>query len=102
MLEVRREINANSRITLLLFVGCILAVITYVYFLNMSVVHVVLQKETIRETQDMKNHIALLEANYIEAQHTIAARMATMDGLMAERNKTFVERTPDSGLVLNQ
>lgn len=61
-----------------------------------------MQKETIRSIQDMKNEIAVLESDYIQAQHTIAARMATLDGLSAERNKTFVRRTTQEGLVLNQ
>lgn len=102
MKETRREINTFSKYTLALLGGCFFLVVLYVYFLNMSVVHVVLQKETIHTIQDLKNEIAVLESDYIEAQHTIAARMATIDGLTAERNKTFVRRATESELVLNQ
>lgn len=97
-----RDINTFSRYTAALVGACILAIVFYVYFLNMSVVHVVLQKETMRNIQDIKNEIAVLESAYIESQHTIAARMATLDGMSAERNKTFVHRTPKTDLVLNQ
>jgi hypothetical protein len=102
MHQTRRDINTISKCTMGIIGACILAVALYVYFLNLSVVHVVLQKETMRSIQDTKNEIAVLESEFIKAQHTIAARMATLDGLNAERNKTFVSRNQETGLVLNQ
>lgn len=102
MTNQRRDIQSYSRATLILLGVCLFAIAVYVYFLNMSVVHVVLQKETMREIQNHKNEIAVLEAEYINAQHTIAARMATVDGLQAERNKIFVQRGSSDGLVLNR
>lgn len=98
----RRDIQTYSRHTLGLLACCLLAVCAYVYFLNMSVVHVVMQKESIREIQTVKNEIAVLEADYIKAQHMIAAKMATVEGLQAERDKVFVYRDGGSELVLNR
>lgn len=97
-----RETTTHSHRTSLLVAICFGAVLLYVYFLNMSVVHVVVQKETMRDIQVLKNDIALLEANYIEAQHAITARMATIEGVSAERNKIFVSRGAADSLVVNQ
>lgn len=101
-MNTRREILGYSNYTTALLGLCLLSIGFYVYFLNMSVVHVVLQKETIREIQDLKNQIAVLESDYIESQHSIAARMANVEGLQAERNKVFVRRDTQNELVLNQ
>lgn len=98
----RRDTTSYCKLTPLLVGLALCSVLAYVYFLNTSVVHVVLQKQTISEIQELKNDIALLEAEYITAQHTIAERMATIDGLQAERNKVFVRRDVGSGLVVNQ
>ena len=76
--------------------------IAYVYFLNSSVVHVVLQKETMRDIQDLKNDIALLEADYIAAQHVIAERVTSLDVFETERNKIFVSRVASDSLVVTR
>ena len=102
MNQKSREINYYSRLTTGLVVTCAVALVGYIYFLNTSVVHVVLQKETTQEIQLLRNEIALLESEYITAQHTIAARMATAEGFEAERSKVFVSRDNEPGLVLNQ
>ena len=98
----RREPIEYCKLTPALLLVALAAIIAYVYFLNMSVVHVVLQKETLRDIQDLKNQIAVLESDYIAGQHSIAARMANIEGLEAERDKIFVHRTRTDGLVLNQ
>jgi hypothetical protein len=78
------------------------SVIAYLYFLNVSVVHVVMRKEAMQEVQNLKNEIALLETEYIVAQHTIAARMATVDGYREDSEKVFVARTNTQNLVFGQ
>lgn len=101
-MTTRREKTEYCKLTPALLLAGLMAIIAYVYFLNMSVVHVVVQKQTLQEVQDIRNEIALLESQYIEAQHTIAARIATIDGLEAEREKLFVTRAQTSELVLNE
>jgi len=82
-------------------IGC--TVVAYLYFLNVSVVHVVMRKEAMQDAQDLKNQIALLETEYIIAQHTIAARMATVDGFREDSEKIFVARgAAVPNLVLGQ
>lgn len=101
-MNYRRDTTEYCLLTPILLGLSLLSIIAYVYFLNLSVVHVVLQKSSFSYVQDLKNEIALLEAEYIEAQHTIAERMATIEGLEAERTKIFVARDLTKEFVLNQ
>jgi len=98
----RRDTTEYCVLTPILLGLSLVSVIAYVYFLNLSVVHVVLQKSSFSNIQDLKNEIALLEADYITAQHTIAERVATIEGLEAERSKVFVLRNQVEELVVNQ
>ena len=77
----------------------VIAVICYLYFLNVSVVQVVMRKEADRESIQLKAEIAQLETRYIESRHTIAARMATLDGFNTEVDKIFVTRADGDALV---
>lgn len=97
-----RETISNSPCTMALLGVIGFAVVAYLYFLNVSVVHVVMRKEAMQDAQDLKNQIALLETEYITAQHTIAARMATVDGYREDSEKVFVSRTTVPNLVLGQ
>jgi len=52
--------------------------------------------------QETRNQIALLETEFISAQHTIAARMATVSGFNQDQAKIFVTRNASPNLVLGQ
>tara|TARA_B100000508_G_scaffold115566_1_gene94683 strand:- start:9174 stop:9479 length:306 start_codon:yes stop_codon:yes gene_type:complete len=95
----RRDIIKQAQITM--SYGCllILAVVLYLYFLNMSVVQVVMRTEYVQDQRRLQAEIAELESSYIEAQHVIAARIATLDGYNTNTEKIFVSRT-DTSLVL--
>lgn len=83
--------------------GCLLllvfSVILYLYFLNMSVVHVVMRTEFTQEQNSLRTEIAQLEARYIESQHTIAERISSLQGYETDVAKIFVSRESAS-LVL--
>lgn len=95
-----RDTITNSPHTMILLGMIGFAVIAYLYFLNVSVVHVVMRKEAMRDVQDLKNQIALLETEYITAQHTIAAKVATVNGFRKDSEKVFVSRSTTPNLVL--
>jgi hypothetical protein len=97
-----RETITHSPYTLIIMGTIGFGVVAYLYFLNVSVVHVVMRQEAMQETQNLKNQIALLETEYITAQHTIAARMASVDGYREDGEKIFVARTVAPSLVLGQ
>ena len=101
-MSTSRETISHSPYTLIILGVIGFAVVAYLYFLNVSVVHVVMRKEAMQEVQNLKNQIALLETEYITAQHTIAARMASVDGFKEDSDKIFVARTTVPNLVLGQ
>jgi len=97
----RREIISYSKVT----IGClfllVLSVVLYLYFLNMSVVHVVMRTQYTQEQNTLRNDIAMLEASYIESQHAVAARIASLQGYDTDVSKIFVSREAAS-LVLRE
>lgn len=76
-----------------------LFVFMYLYFLNLSVVHVVMRKEADHAQSDLRAEISSLETSYIDAQHKIAARIAVLDGYNVEAPKIFVTRADVNTLV---
>jgi len=97
-----REIISYSPYTLALFGVIGAGLVSYLYFLNLSVVHVVIRQEAVQEVQETRNQIALLETEFISAQHTIAAKMATVSGFNQDQAKIFVTRNASPNLVLGQ
>jgi len=78
---------------------CIGLLAAYMYFLSMSVVHVVLRKEVHQDTRALESEIAMLEAQYIEVQHQVSERIAQAEHLAETSDKIFIERVPPT-LVL--
>ncbi len=77
----------------------IVSILGYMYFLSLSVVHVVMRKEATQTISHLRSEIANLEAEYIEAKHQISARVATLDGYNNNQDKIFINKTEKS-LVL--
>ena len=77
----------------------IFGVIAYMYFLSLSVVHVVMRKEATEQISKMRSDIATLEASYIEARHQISARVASLEGYSQNQKKIFINKQEQS-LVL--
>jgi ribosome-binding ATPase YchF (GTP1/OBG family) len=94
-----RDYKNEYKISLSCFVAMIISVVAYLYFLNISVIHVVMRQDALQDIKTLQTEIAVLESSYIEAQHTIASRIAVLDDYSTETDKIFVSR--DSvGLVL--
>lgn len=96
---VQRLKLQESQQTMSLLALLAVAVGVYLYFLNVSVVHVVMRKELLQEQNQLRTEIAELETSYIEAQHKIANRIADLDGYSIDTPKIFVTRG-ESSLVL--
>jgi len=94
-----RDKISYSKATLSCLLLLVLSVILYLYFLNMSVVQVVMRTQYTQEQNSLRTEIAMLEARYIESQHTIAARISSLQGYETDVAKIFVSREPAS-LVL--
>jgi hypothetical protein len=95
----RRDTINTSNIT----IGCIgvlvSMIVLYLYFLNMSVVQVVMRTENIQKQNQLNTQIAMLEATYIESQHVIASKIGTLVVNDSSAEKIFVPRE-QSSLVL--
>ena len=78
----------------------LLSMVAYLYFLNVSVVHVVMRKSADQEYNQLRTEIAALETEYIQAQHKIAAEIATLEGYNRDTAKIFVTRGSADVLVL--
>lgn len=92
--------NKPHYVTALGFGVIVFGVLAYMYFLSLSVVHVVIRKEVLRDTNVLRSEIALLETKYIEANHIISTRVATLDGFTEVQNKVFINAEAPQGLVL--
>ncbi|MES2749328.1 MAG: hypothetical protein V4606_02965 [Patescibacteria group bacterium] len=71
------------------------------YFLSMSVVHVVLRKEIMNDVAKVESQIAQLESSYITAQHKVSNKIAALENFTANETKIFVSRE-ESTLVLSE
>lgn len=85
------------------FIGLLISMMfAYLYFLNLSVVHVVMRKEAAQEENQLRTEIAMLETSYINSQHKIADRIATVEGYNnVETEKVFVTRGASSLVLRN-
>ena len=85
--------------TLLCFLFALLVGL-YMYFVSMSVVHVVLRKETIQTQKELQSQIAQLESLYITAQLQVSDKIAAAELFSETSEKIFVSRAIPA-LVLN-
>jgi hypothetical protein len=95
-----KALQFNNHLTTSLCIGLfIFSMLSYMYFLSLSVVHVVMRKEAAEQIGQLRSDIAQLESTYIEAKHHISAKVATLDGFTQNQDKIFISKTEPS-LVL--
>jgi hypothetical protein len=63
------------------------------YFVSASVVHVVVRKELDSEIAKTSSFVGTLEASYIEAQHSVSADIASLQGFSKTEKKIFIDMT---------
>lgn len=93
-LQINPQLLTTACIGLLIF-----GVVAYMYFLSLSVVHVVMRKEATAQIGELRSEIARLETSYIEAKHQISARVASLEGFNQTEEKVFISKAEQS-LVL--
>lgn len=97
-------INNRYKYTHLLTPICVglllLGIVLYVYFLSLSVMHVVMRKEALQDLNELRAEIAKLESSYIEARFLISSEVSELEDFSQTKNKIFVSRTKQN-LVLN-
>lgn len=80
--------------------SCIAVVIVYAYFVSLSVIDVVMRKETNAQIAQYHSTLSGLEAEYIELQHAVSSDVATMRGFVSPREKYFIDTSTET-LVLS-
>lgn len=95
-----RTLQINNHLITTIGLGLLIfGVVAYMYFLSLSVVHVVMRKEATAQIGELRSEIARLETSYIEAKHQISARVASLDGFNQTDEKIFISKAEQS-LVL--
>lgn len=95
-----RAIKINNHLITSVCLGLlVLGTVAYMYFLSLSVVHVVMRKEATQQIGHLRSEISTLEADYIEAKHQISAKVANLDGFNQNQDKVFISKQ-DHSLVL--
>lgn len=89
-------------VTSVLFIALIAGVFLYMYLLTMSVVHVVIRKETAQAVQALETEIASLETQFMLAQHVVSSAIVENQGFTQTNEKIFVSRTPDTAVALSR
>lgn len=98
---VHRLIQSKKETWIIAMAGVLFALVgLYVYFLSVSIVHVVIRQETQQHIKEVNSKIASLESSYIEAQHRLSSNVATLEGYSKADRKVYINRKASS-LVLN-
>ena len=96
---IRRELLTHISTPVCAGMILLLAVGSYLYFLNQAVVSVVQFKGHQQDVAALQTRIASLETSLIDAQHTIAAEVTTVAGFTTDIDKIYVAR-PSQSLVV--
>ncbi len=80
----------------------VLLLVAYMYFLSASVVQVVLRKELQEKSRSLETDIAMLESTYLERQHTVSERIASVSNLSETSEKIFVTRAKATTVSANR
>jgi len=92
-----RIISKNNHIITIACIGVFVSsIVLYMYFVSLSVTHVVTRRETLHNLNEVKSQIAQLETLYIEARHKINTELANADGFNENNNKIFITRSEQS------
>ena len=98
---VSKTLNSKKETWIIALSGVLFALIgLYIYFLSVSIVHVVIRQEVNQNIKEVNTKIASLESSYIEAQHRLSSNVATLEGYSRAEGKVYINRKASS-LVLN-
>jgi hypothetical protein len=73
---------------------CLVSVfVAYIYFVSMSVLHVVMRKEVDTQIAAVGTNVAGLEERYIEMQHSVSSDIASLQGFVTTDHKVFIDKS---------
>jgi hypothetical protein len=85
-----------------LLLTLVAGIFVYMYLLTMSVVHVVIRKETTQTVQALETEIASLETKFMLAQHVVSTAIVENQGFTQTSEKIFVSRPTDTAIALSR
>lgn len=88
--------------TATLVVVALLLVGAYMYLVSLSVVNVVMSKETMQQITIAHSEITELETAYIEAQHVVSQELALQRGFVSTPNKVFLTAGDTNSVVVSR
>ena len=91
----------ESRLFYVALLSCVLSVSSYMYFVSMSVVDVVMRKEADSQIAEIGTSVSQLESQYIEMQHSVSSDIATMKGFVSADKKVFINKHDDTLVFLH-
>lgn len=92
--EARTIPYEKERMWFYALVAClVVSVLSYMYFLSASVVHVVMRKEIDKEMSMLSSNVGELEARYIEVQHAVSEDIASLHGFTETDAKIYIDRS---------
>lgn len=98
---VRKLVKSKKETWIIAMAGVLFALVgLYLYFLSVSIIHVVIRQEVQQNIKKANSKIAELESSYIEAQHRLSANVAALEGYSKAEQKIYINRKASS-LVLN-
>lgn len=83
----------QERIFAILFSVILLLLVSYVYLVGSSVMHVVLRKETVAQISTLRADMALIESDYLQKTNSLTRGYADELGFTAVSGKQYIERT---------
>lgn len=69
------------------------SIVLYIYFLSLSVTHVVLRQDSVQKLNALKSEIAELDTRYIEAKHKINSELVNLNHLSKKEDKIFISHS---------
>ena len=75
--------------------------LVYIYFISVSVSHVVMRKELTNDVIALKSEISNLESIYIERKHQISQDLTTKAQIVAVVDKTFIDKSHTNLVMSN-
>jgi len=86
--------SKNNRIITISCVGLFLfSIVLYIYFLSLSVTHVVFRQESVQKLNALRSEIAELDTKYIEAKHEINLELVNLNHLSKKDDKIFISHS---------
>lgn len=86
------QLPSRKFITGILSVIALALLVLYMYFLTMSVVHVVMRKEVTQDIQSLVAEVATLEHDFMLAQHVVSTAIVDNQQYSQTNEKIFVSR----------